>query len=206
AESVLFALARSIEGRDPSTEGHCERLSEYSFRLAQRLGLPPEQTTALRRAGIVHDIGKVAVPDSILLKPGALTPAEWETMRAHPVVGEQICAPLKSFRLVLPIIRHHHERLDGSGYPEGLKGNGIPLGARLLQIVDVYDALTTHRPYKHSWNHEAAIARMEQEVVKGWWDSELFAEFRKMMAEDRPQVALQPSLAKTAASCASSAL
>jgi len=205
AESVLFALARSIEGRDPCTEGHCERLSEYSFRLGRRLGLPSEQTTALRRAGIVHDIGKVAVPDSILLKPGPLASVEWQIMRAHPLVGERICAPLKSFRLVLPIIRHHHERWDGSGYPDGLKGNHIPLEARVLQIADVYDALTTERPYKRSFSHEEAIATMEQEIAKGCWDPDLFAEFRTLMAEDRPEITIRSTPAAFAAGYAGSA-
>ena len=150
AESVLFALARSIEGKDPYTEGHCERLSDYSSRLGEQVGLPAKQITALRRAGIVHDVGKVAVPDAILLKPGPLRPDEWGIMRKHPVIGERICAPLKSFRFVLPIIRHHHERFDGSGYPDELKGEQIPLTARVLQIVDVYDALTTERPLQTS--------------------------------------------------------
>jgi len=111
----------------------------------------------------------VAVPDAILLKPGALTPEEQKTMQEHPVVGERICAPLKSFRLVLPIIRHHHEKRDGSGYPDGLRGEEIPLTARVLQIVDVYDALTTERPYRHALPREEALEIMEEEVKKGWW-------------------------------------
>jgi putative two-component system response regulator len=146
AESVLFSLARSIEGKDPYTHGHCERLSDYSARLGEHLGLAEDEITALRRAGVVHDIGKVAVPDAILLKPSRLTEEEWKLIKEHPVVGERICAPLKSFRLVLPIIRHHHEKLDGTGYPDGLRGEAIPITARVLQIVDVYDALTTERP------------------------------------------------------------
>lgn len=181
AESVLYVLARSIEGKDPYTEGHCERLAEYSSRLGRCLGLPHEQITALRRAGIVHDIGKVTVPDAILLKPEPLTTEEWKVMREHPVVGERICAPLKSFRLVLPIIRHHHERLDGSGYPNGLEGEKIPLTARILQIVDVYDALTTERPYKRALSQSQAIATMEEEIKRGWWDPRLFAAFRQML-------------------------
>lgn len=185
AESVVLALARGIEGKDPYTEGHCERLSDYSLRLGERIGLAPEQITALRRAGIVHDVGKVAVPDAILLKPGPLTPEEWTIMRQHPQVGERICAPLRSFRLVLPIIRHHHERLNGSGYPDGLAGEQIPLTARVLQIVDVYDALTTERPYKRPLPPEEATATMEQEVKRGWWDPRLFAEFREMLKSAR---------------------
>jgi putative two-component system response regulator len=119
AEAVLFSLAHSIEAKDPYTEGHCARLSKYSVELAIALGLPEEQCVALRRAGVVHDIGKVAVPERILLKPGLLTHEEMQIMRQHPVVGERICQPMRSFRAVLPIIRHHHEKLDGSGYPDG---------------------------------------------------------------------------------------
>ena len=182
AEAVLFALARSIEGKDPYTEGHCERLSDYSTRLGSCVGLTEEQLTALRRAGTVHDIGKVAVPDAVLLKPGPLTPEEQAIMRQHPVVGERICAPLKSFRQVLPIIRHHHEKLDGTGYPDGLKGEAIPVTARVLQIVDVYDALTTKRPYKRALPVAEALAVMDEETQKGWWDRNIFAEFLQMIA------------------------
>ena len=182
AELVLFALARCIEGKDPNTEGHCERLSGYSVRLGKEIGLAEEQLVALRRAGIVHDIGKVAVPETILLKPGRLTPEEFLVMQHHPVLGERICAPLKSFRLVLPIIRHHHEKLDGSGYPDRLKGEEIPLTARVLQIVDVYDALTTDRPYKSAFASVKALEIMEDEVNKGWWDSRIFAEFKRLVA------------------------
>ncbi|MCU1286052.1 MAG: Two-component response regulator [Acidobacteriales bacterium] len=177
AESVLCALAFSIEGKDPYTEGHCERLSRYSVELAERIGLPVEQVKALERASIVHDIGKVAVPDSVLLKPSRLTPSEQAIMREHPVVGERICKPLKSFRVVLPTIRHHHEKLDGSGYPDGLKGSRIPLSARILQIADVFDALTTQRPYKRAFSGAEALQMMEDEVKKGWWDPDLLKEF-----------------------------
>ncbi len=182
AEVVLFALARCIEGKDPNTEGHCERLSGYSVQLGKEIGLPDDQLVALRRAGIVHDIGKVAVPETILLKPGRLTPEEFLVMQHHPVLGERICAPLKSFRLVLPIIRHHHEKLDGSGYPDRLKGEEIPLTARVLQIVDVYDALTTERPYKSAFASVKALEIMEDEVNKGWWDSRIFGEFKRLVA------------------------
>jgi putative two-component system response regulator len=181
AEAVLFSLARSIEGKDPYTHGHCERLMSYSSSLGEHLGLPEEQIVALRRAGIVHDIGKVAVPDAILLKPGKLTPEEWKLMQEHPVVGERICAPLKSFRNVLPIIRHHHEKLDGSGYPDGLRGDAIPVTARILQIVDVYDALTTTRPYKAAFSTTDALQTMKQEVAKGWWDPQIFDEFERLV-------------------------
>jgi len=188
AESVLFSLALSIEARDPSTHGHCGRLSEISALLGSRLGLEPEQVTALRRAGVVHDIGKVAMPDSVLLKQGPLTADEEALLRQHPVIGERICAPLKSFRLVLPIIRHHHEKQDGTGYPDGLQGDQIPLTARILQIVDVYDALTTERPYRAALKSSEAVDYLEDESKRGWWDARLLVEFRKMLAEEGPAV------------------
>jgi putative two-component system response regulator len=181
AESVLFTLARSIEGKDPYTHGHCERLSDYSARLGEHLGLAGDQIVALRRAGIVHDVGKIAVPDSILLKPARLTADEWQLIYEHPVVGERICAPLKSFRLVLPIIRHHHEKFDGSGYPDKLRGEQIPVAARVLQIVDVYDALTTDRPYKKAFSITDALQTMKQEVAKGWWDPRIFDQFEELV-------------------------
>jgi putative two-component system response regulator len=188
AESVLFTLARSIEGKDPYTLGHCERLAEYSARLGERLNLPEEQLVALRRAGIVHDVGKVAIPDAILLKPGALTPEEWTIIREHSAIGERICAPLKSFRLVLPIIRHHHEKLDGSGYPDGLRGDAIPVTARVLQIVDVYDALTTERPYKKAFSVTDSLQTMKDEVARGWWDPDIFDQFERLVGSGEADV------------------
>src|SRR5271156_5601618 len=181
AESVLFSLALSIEARDPYTRGHCDRLSEMSASLGERFGIPEEDVIALRRAGIVHDVGKVAVPDSILLKPGPLSPEEIEVMRRRPGIGDHICEPLKTFRLVLPIIRHHHERHDGSGYPDGLQGDEIPLTARILQLADVYDALTTDRPYKVAFTPEVALDLMGEEAERGWWDRGLFEAFREMI-------------------------
>jgi putative two-component system response regulator len=181
AEAVLFTLAESIEGKDPYTHGHCKRLSNYSARLGEHLGLAENQIIALHRAGVVHDVGKIAVPDAILLKPGKLSEQEWKLMREHPVVGERICTPLKSFRLVLPIIRHHHEKLDGSGYPDGLRGDAIPITARILQIVDVYDALTTERPYKRAFSITDALQTMKEEVAKGWWDPHIFEQFEQLM-------------------------
>jgi cyclic di-GMP phosphodiesterase len=181
AESVLFTLAHSIEARDPYTGGHCERLSEMSARLGEKLKLPEEQIKALRRAGIVHDIGKVVVPDAILLNPESLSPEDMEIMKKHPVVGEHICKPMRTFRLVLPIIRHHHEHRDGSGYPDGLRGDQIPVTASILQLVDVYDALTTTRPYRQASSPAEALEIMDRESAKGWWDRDLLKAFREMM-------------------------
>ena len=181
AEAVLCALAQSIEGKDPYTVGHCQRLSTYGAKLGRQVGLNDGDVTALERAGIVHDIGKVAVPDSVLLKPGRLTDAERTIMSEHPIIGEKICKPLKSFSRVLPIIRHHHEKMNGTGYPDGLKGSAIPLTARILQIVDVFDALTTARPYKPAYSSEQAIEIMHDEVSKGWWDPDLLCEFERQI-------------------------
>jgi putative two-component system response regulator len=186
AEGVLFSLAKSIEARDPYTRGHCERLSDMSACLGERLGLPEEDIKALRRAGIVHDVGKVAVPDAILLKPGPLSSEETEIMRRHPVVGEQICRPLRTFRLVLPIIRHHHERHDGSGYPDGLRGSEIPVTAAILQLADVYDALTTNRPYRHASLPAVGLKIMHEECARGWWNRSLLDAFTEMVESGHP--------------------
>ncbi len=183
AESVLFALARSVEAKDPYTEGHCERLSEYSVALGKHLGLPEGDLEALNRGGILHDLGKVAVPDSILLKPGPLTPEERSIMQEHPVRGYDICQPLRSFRNVLPIIRHHHEQWNGTGYPDRLRGNDIPLLARILQVVDIFDALTTDRPYRRALSHEKALALMEEETKAGKWDPQMFPVFAAMVRD-----------------------
>ena len=191
AEAVLFSLALSIEGKDPYTHGHCERLAQYSVALAERIGLSEAERVALRRAGVVHDIGKVAVPESILLKPGPLSAEERLIIEQHPVIGERICSPLKSFREVLPIIRHHHEKMDGSGYPDGLKGEEIPITARVMTIVDVFDALTTDRAYRASLSFDEAFAIMREEARRGWWDVRLLDEFAAIVNHARGAADLQ---------------
>ncbi len=185
AESVLCTLGLSVESRDPYTEGHCERLAENASNLGRHLRLSDESIVALRRGGYLHDLGKIAVPDEILKKGKNLSEEEWTIMKQHPLTGENICRPLKSLRLVLPIIRSHHEHSDGSGYPDALQKSEIPLLARVLQVVDVYDALRTARPYKPALGHEHAAFTMRQEARGGLWDEELVAEFLSMLEKQR---------------------
>ena len=185
ADSVLCTLGLSVEARDPYTEGHCERLARNATDLGRFLGVDEESIVALQRGGYLHDLGKIAVPDEILKKGSDLTPAEWEIMKQHPVTGETICRPLKSLRLVLPIIRHHHEHSDGSGYPDGLRAAEIPLLPRILQVVDIYDALRTARPYKPALGHEQAAVTMRDEARSGLWDEELVSEFFGMLDKRR---------------------
>lgn len=188
ADSVLCSLGLSVESRDPYTEGHCERLAHHASALGRYLGLEEESIVALRRGGFLHDLGKIAIPDEILKKGSNLTTGEWQVMKQHPVIGENICQPLKSLRLVLPIIRSHHEHSDGSGYPDGLGKQEIPLLARILQVADVYDALRTVRPYKAAQSHEQASITMQEEAKSGLWDEDLVAEFFSML-QQQSQVA-----------------
>ena len=182
AEAVVISLARTIEARDTYTHGHCDRIAAAAVRLAHRVGLSEEQADSLRLAGIIHDVGKVAIPDAVLWKPGPLTAEETAVVHRHPIEGERICAPLKSLRRVLPLIRHHHERLDGSGYPDGLRGDAIPLAARVLQVVDIYDALTTDRPYREAYTQSQALATLYSEAEQGLLDSELVRIFAPVAA------------------------
>jgi putative two-component system response regulator len=181
AEAVLVALALGIESRDPYTGNHCERLAHYAADLGHQIGMDGDSIIALKRGGYLHDLGKVSIPDDILKKGSRLTAEEWEVMKQHPVIGESICRPLKSFRTVLPIIRHHHEHWDGSGYPDHLTGTDIPLLARVLQVVDVYDALRTARPYKPARTHEEAKRTMIEEAARGFWDPDLVPQFFAML-------------------------
>ncbi len=181
AEAVLCGLARSIEAKDPYTEGHCERLASCAVAVGRVLRLEEDDLTALRRGGYLHDLGKVAVPEAILLNPGPLTAPQRELMQRHPVVGEEICRPLRSLQPVLPIIRHHHERKDGSGYPDGLRGEEVPVTARVLQVVDVYDALTSDRPYRRAASKAVGLETLDSEARAGWWDPEIVRAFREVV-------------------------
>jgi putative two-component system response regulator len=177
AESVIMSLANTVEARDPYTGGHCARMASYASLFGTRLGLPDEDVCALSRGGYLHDVGKVGIPDVILLKKGTLTPDEYHVMKGHAATGDRLCGDLKLLRLVRPIVRFHHERIDGSGYPDGLTGDAIPLLAQIMGIVDVYDALTTDRPYRGAVSSEAALVELESEAQRGLRRTDLVREF-----------------------------
>ena len=164
AESAFVALALTIEARDPTTKGHCERLAQRAMRLGRVLGVSPDDLSALHRGAYLHDVGKVGVPDSVLLKAGPLSDAEFALMKRHTEIGDSLCTPLQSLRHVRPIVRSHHERLDGSGYPDGLRGDDVPLLAQIVGIIDVYDALTSARPYRPALTSGTAIRHLLLQV------------------------------------------
>jgi putative two-component system response regulator len=183
AEEMIFTLAKLMEARDRDTGDHCARLAELSVKLGRRLGLDDELLKALERGSYLHDIGKIGVPDAVLLKPAQLEPDEWEIVRRHPEIGYEICRPLRSLEPALPLIRHHHERCDGSGYPDGLEREQIPLVARVFQVVDVYDSLVNERPYRRPLPVEKAIEILLDETGRGYWDENIVAEFVAMVSE-----------------------
>ncbi len=183
ADAVIMSLARTVEARDASTEGHCQRLAVLAVGVGTRLGLGAQDLEALERGGVLHDIGKIAIPDAILLKTSRLTPAEFEQMKQHTIVGDRLCSELRLLRGVRPIVRHHHERLDGSGYPDGLRGDEVPLLAQIMSVVDVYDALTTARPYKAALSPSRAFDELMAEARRGWRDAALVEQLLALYAE-----------------------
>jgi putative nucleotidyltransferase with HDIG domain len=160
----LLGLANALEAKDPYTRGHSERVSALSRRVATALGLTPAAVDIVGQAGLLHDIGKIGVPEVVLTKSGPLSPEEWTVMRAHPVIGAQIVAPFEFFHAAARAIRHHHERWDGSGYPDGLAGEAIPLEARIVAAADVFDALTSARPYRPALPRDTARAFLMHEA------------------------------------------
>jgi putative two-component system response regulator len=170
AEHVLFALARAVEARDHCTGGHIERVSSLVSEVGRAMGLDETVRRQLRRGAILHDIGKISTPDAILNKPGSLTPEEMEQVRRHPDTGEQICRGLKTLQPVLDLIRHHHERPDGHGYPDGLSGDAVTLPVRIMAACDAFDALTTDRPYRKALPWRETMALLEQGARVGAWD------------------------------------
>lgn len=183
AKSVVFTLAHSIDSKQNLRNGHSERLVAYAEQLGESVGLGDEDLHELRIAGWLHDIGKISVPENILLKPGPLNAEERIIMQEHSVTGETICKPIKSLRKILPVIRHHHEKMDGSGYPDGLRGEAIPFKARILQIADIYDALTTNRPYRGALHSEEALQTLFTEASNGWLDASLALKFVQICRE-----------------------
>ncbi|MFM2429552.1 MAG: hypothetical protein RLZZ511_765 [Cyanobacteriota bacterium] len=178
AEQVLFSIARTVESRDPNTGDHCERLVQRGKSFGEYLGLSRSEVRDLMWGGYLHDIGKVGIPDAILLKPGRFTPEEFEQMKQHTLIGEGICKPLRTMQGVVPIIRHHHERWDGSGYPDQLVGDTIPYLAQVFQLIDIYDALVSERPYKTPMTSQEALGIMQEETDRGWRDPVLFNQFK----------------------------
>lgn len=186
AETLLFGLARMVEAKDECTGDHCSRLAHYAEVFGAALGLGERDLAALKSGAILHDIGKLAIPDRILLKPGPLSDTEWVMMKQHTVIGAMLCGELKSLRSAVPIIRHHHERWDGSGYPDALRGSEIPLLAQIFQLLDVFDALTSARPYKEAWSVERARDIIEEEMNKGFYNPALTREFLNLLRSDAP--------------------
>ena len=176
-EGILRSLALIIEARDQYTDGHCERLAHYAVALGAMLGRPAEDLSALDRGGYLHDIGKIGIPDAVLLKPSALTPAEFELMKQHTVIGDRLCGELRSLRLVREIVRQHHERLDGSGYPDGLRGGEVSVLAQIVSTVDLYDAVTSARPYRPALPPEYAFSELRDEASRGVRDPEMVEAF-----------------------------
>jgi len=177
AASILMSLAVLIEGRDGHSEGHCHRMANYATALGRRLGLAEDNLLTLHRGGFLHDIGMLAIPEAVLNKTERLGAEEYELVKAHTTVGESLCASLRSLTSVRPIIRSHHERLDGSGYPDGLRGDAIPLLAQIMGLVDVYEAITTQRSYRRAQSIEQALDVLWGQAARGWRPRELVQTF-----------------------------
>ena len=176
-EAIITMLGHIVEARDPYTEGHCQRLSEYATTLGIALRLDSADLDTLNRGAVLHDIGKIALPDSVLLKPGRLDADEIALMREHPVVGDNLCRTVRSLQRVRPIVRSHHERQDGRGYPDRLSGDEIPLLAQVVTVVDVFDALTTNRPYRKEMTFKEAYDIMLSDAASGWCPVKLVKTF-----------------------------
>ncbi len=160
----LLGLANAVEAKDVYTRGHSERVAALARRIALAAGVAPGAAGTIAQAGLLHDLGKIGIPEGVLRKPGPLSEEEWSVMRRHPIVGAQIVAPLEFFADGAIIVRHHHERHDGSGYPDGLRGELIPLGARIVAVADVYDALISDRPYRPRLARAEVVRCLEAEA------------------------------------------
>jgi len=186
AERVILTLAKTIDARDPYTAGHSGRVSEYADQIAARMGLEGQARTDLRRGALFHDLGKIVIPDAILRKPGALTGEERQVVQEHPVVGHDLLSPMRTMRQMLPVVYHHHERLDGSGYPDGIYGAAISMSVRIVTIADVFDALTSDRSYRPARPLEETFRIIDEGVTKGWWDADVVDALRGVVADRSP--------------------
>jgi putative two-component system response regulator len=195
AHTAVAALANAVEAKDPSTERHCQRLANLAARLGSQAGLAGIELEAVAYGALLHDVGKIGVPEAILTKPSPLDADEWELMRRHPEIGERICQPLASAGLFSPIVRHHHERWDGRGYPDGLKGEAIPLGARIVSLVDAYDAMTHDRPYRRAQPTALAVNELWREAG-GQFDRALVPLF--VLELERDGTVISPALPPSA--------
>jgi putative two-component system response regulator len=184
ATAIIMTLAQMIEGRDEHTEGHCHRMANYATALGRRLGLDSESLQTLYRGGFLHDIGMLAIPDPVLRKAGPLEPEEYDLIKSHTVKGDSLLGNLRSLQAVRPIVRYHHERFDGSGYPDGLRGDDIPLLAQIMSVVDVYDAMTSHRPYQRAKSVDESLEMLRTQVTRGWRRHDLVEEFAALVARD----------------------
>lgn len=183
AAAIITTLTEMIELRDGYTEGHCYRMANYATALGRRLGLSADDLQTLHRGGFLHDIGMLAISDTVLRKSGPLDPAEYELVKSHAVVGDRLCARLRSLQEVRPLVRHHHERENGSGYPDGLAGDAIPLLASIIGIVDLFDAVTTQRPYQQAQSMEEAVAVLWRQADLGWRRRDLVSEFATLVQD-----------------------
>lgn len=183
AETVVFALARAVEAKSPYTHGHSERVKEYALALADAIGVQPAERERLRKGALLHDIGKISVPDAVLDKPSKLTPEEYELVKDHTRQGAHIIEPLLSLREVVPLIRWHHERLDGHGYPDGLWGEAIPELVRILSVADIYDSLASRRPYRAQMQHDLCLQVLRDNALNGGLDPDLVAVFSTTVRE-----------------------
>ena len=181
SENILFSLAQAIEAKDPYTRGHSERVARYCRLMAKSIGMTEKEQNSIWRGGLIHDIGKIGVHEAVLHKSGPLTPEEMEHVRIHPQKGYEICCPLRSLQSSLTVIKNHHERFDGTGHPDRLAADAIPLPARIASIVDSFDAMTTNRPYRKAMHFEEAVKILEAEKDWGQWDPKLVTEFVKLV-------------------------
>ncbi len=174
-ESIVEALCSALEAKDFSIRRHSERVARSAIQIAEKMTLPAAERATLRFGALLHDIGNIGIADSVLLKPSGLAEWELEEVRMHPIIGEQICKPLRSMRSLLPLLRSHHEKLNGTGYPDGLAGDAIPLLVKVLAVADVYDTLRSDRAYRGAFGHEQAVRILQQEVERGWWQADIVA-------------------------------